>query len=140
MGCYWKIGNWRDTSIWKQPWLPDEGSPFIQTPVIEQNQNMKVCDLINLVLHDWDVELLNTLFIPWDVGLILKILVAIQYDDKWCWRGDIRGSYTVKHGYPILSIDHGHTGNVAWSSLWKMEILPLFRFFYGDVSITFSPL
>jgi len=110
--------------VWRQPWLPDENNPYIQTPIPDFNQDMRVSDLIHPLLQDWNMELLNTLLLPRDVSLILKLPVSVHFDDKWCWRGDLRGLYSVKNGYRALSSMVDSTVNVSWKSIWRLKIPP----------------
>ncbi|XP_031106074.1 uncharacterized protein LOC116010698 [Ipomoea triloba] len=89
-GCYKRIGNARCTCVWKQPWLPDEVDPYVQSPVLDNDANLK-------------------------------------YEDQWCWRGDIRGVYTVRNGYRLLTNVQGISEPVIWRGIWKLKIPPNIR-------------
>nr|GMC63385.1 uncharacterized protein LOC109177267 [Ipomoea batatas] len=79
---------------------------------------------VTTLATDWNMELLNTLLLPRDVSLILKLPVSVHFDDKWCWRGDLRGLYSVKNGYRALSSMVDSTVNVSWKSIWRLKIPP----------------
>nr|GMD60561.1 uncharacterized protein LOC109155280 [Ipomoea batatas] len=72
-------------------------------------------------------ELLNNMFTPHDIGFMLKIPVSMHFDDKWCWRGDMRGS--VKHGYRSLSTVDDSNGSISWGSIWSLKLPPAVRNF-----------
>ncbi|XP_031107562.1 uncharacterized protein LOC116012214 [Ipomoea triloba] len=137
-GCFKRIGNGKATLIWKHPWLPNDDDPFIHSPILQHDPNMPVSGLINQATKDWDMNVLNTIFEPRDVNLITKIPVTLQFDDQWCWRGDTRGLYSVRHGYRIMSELHNHNilHSATWRNLWKMKIPPniqnfLWRCYHG---------
>ncbi|XP_019158509.1 PREDICTED: uncharacterized protein LOC109155280 [Ipomoea nil] len=137
-GCFRRIGNGGSTTVWNQPWLPNDDDPYVRTP-LPQGGNMKVSDLIDPILKDWNTALLNNIFQQRDVDLILQIPVSIEYDDVWCWKGDVRGIYYVKQGYRNLLEHHDNTVAIAtniWNIIWKLKIPPhvhnfLWRCFHG---------
>ncbi|XP_019181376.1 PREDICTED: uncharacterized protein LOC109176397 [Ipomoea nil] len=130
-GCFVRIGNGQSTCVWNKPWLPDIENPFIQTPAPDHSDTIKVSSLLIPNTAAWDIERLNQLFMPRDVELIKKIPVSPAYDDRWCWRGDIRGCYSVKHGYRMLvnlpELEGG--ANLGWKKIWNLQIPPNIRNF-----------
>nr|GMD98954.1 uncharacterized protein LOC109177267 [Ipomoea batatas] len=78
--------------------------------------------MINSDSKDWNAALLNELFYSRDVVLILQIPVATNFEDTWCWKDDIRGIYSVKYGYRLLSSAHGIPPHDGW--MW-MFFAPL---------------
>ncbi|XP_031101990.1 uncharacterized protein LOC116005896 [Ipomoea triloba] len=76
----------------------------------------------------WDLEILHDLFKPEDVPRILATPISLALSDSWRWRRDIRGVYTVKHGYQLLTnqrMDVGQTAAFsAWDKLWKLPVSP----------------
>nr|GMD40994.1 uncharacterized protein LOC109177267 [Ipomoea batatas] len=77
------------------------------------------------------VEVVASIFLKGDIDLILKIPPSMQYEDKWCWRGDIRGVYSVRNGYKLLTMAHdqGIPQPVALRVIWKLKIPPNIRNF-----------
>lgn len=96
-----RIENGVDTNIWGWPWLADTGDPKLLTPCTPQLCNAKVCGLM-APNGTWDVDVLNDLFVADDVSRILATPVSPALRDSWRWKGDIKGMYSVKHGYRIL--------------------------------------
>nr|GMD63608.1 uncharacterized protein LOC109176397 [Ipomoea batatas] len=89
--CNKKIGNGRSTCVWNQPWLPDVINPFIISSVHGQYANLQVSELVLPQTNDWDLNKLSGLFVQRDIELITQIPISINFEDKWCWRGDLRG-------------------------------------------------
>ncbi|XP_031120454.1 uncharacterized protein LOC116023592 [Ipomoea triloba] len=85
-----------------------------------------VSALVDPMTSDWDVPLLKELFCDRDVALIMKIPISPSYNDQWCWRGDVRGMYTVKQGYRLLVEDAVNAPSqfTAWRLLWKLRLPP----------------
>ncbi|XP_019150955.1 PREDICTED: uncharacterized protein LOC109147752 [Ipomoea nil] len=54
--------------------------------------------------------------------------VNLHLSDSWRWLGDIRGIYTVKHGYRLLTMINNQSPDIqsfrSWKSLWALPILP----------------
>lgn len=61
-----------------------------------------MASLIDHVMKVWIISLFREWFLEHDVKLIAKILVAIDFDDQWIWKGDFHGLYSVKHDYRLL--------------------------------------
>ncbi|XP_019158006.1 PREDICTED: uncharacterized protein LOC109154734 [Ipomoea nil] len=78
----------------------------------------------------WDEEILNDLFEEADVRRIVATPIATHLPDSWRWVGDIRGAYSVKHGYKILTADYAlHTPGefVVWEKIWGLQVPPKVR-------------
>jgi len=125
-----RIGNGVDTNIWGWPWLADTRDPKLFTPCIPQLCNAKVSGLMS-ANGTWDVGVLNDLFIAADVDRILATLVSLAMRDSWRWKGDLKGIYSVKHGYRILTQPsnamHSATEFTAWDKIWKLPVPPKVR-------------
>ncbi|XP_019170974.1 PREDICTED: uncharacterized protein LOC109166477 [Ipomoea nil] len=122
-GCFRRIGNGISTRVWDQPWLPDANDPFVHSPIQQHDPTLKVSDLMIPGSNSWNVTLLDHIFIPRDVDLILKIPIANQFEDNWCCRGDLRGMYSVRLGYRLLSTVHENIEPV-WCDIWKLKLPP----------------
>ncbi|XP_019178363.1 PREDICTED: uncharacterized protein LOC109173576 [Ipomoea nil] len=125
-GCFRRIGDGRATKIWHHPWLPDKDHPYVQTPISDELGEAVVGSLIDHTIGDWNSNMLTTLFLPRDVELIKSIPVSVDFADKWSWRGDIRGLYSVRNGYRMLREDTTTppTPFTAWKALWKTKLPP----------------
>ncbi|XP_019198290.1 PREDICTED: uncharacterized protein LOC109192159 [Ipomoea nil] len=72
-------------------------NPCLLTHEIEELKDARVSNLLD-VNGRWDEELIRDIFDPQDVPRILSTPVSPEYEDSWCWFGDIRRVYTAKHG------------------------------------------
>nr|GLL44683.1 uncharacterized protein LOC109159890 [Ipomoea trifida] len=66
----------------ERPWLPNADDSFVRTPSQANRENMKVSSLIDPHTNDWNTQLINDIFEPRDMDLILKIPVATQFEDQ----------------------------------------------------------
>ncbi|XP_031101984.1 uncharacterized protein LOC116005889 [Ipomoea triloba] len=118
------VGDGKETSVWGLPWVADTGDPRLITPCVDELRNAQVCNLLNED-GDWDIDLLRDLFVEQDVSRIIRTPISPEYPDSWCWKGDIRGHYTVKHGYRMQTREQ-MTQPVGldftkWNQLWMMK-------------------
>uniref|UniRef100_A0A0D3CDF9 RNase H type-1 domain-containing protein n=1 Tax=Brassica oleracea var. oleracea TaxID=109376 RepID=A0A0D3CDF9_BRAOL len=64
--------------------------------------NMRVSELINKELKEWDVGLLEDYVHPDDISLIRSMAISSTHRrDTFCWNYTKNGQYTVKSGYWI---------------------------------------
>ncbi|XP_019156795.1 PREDICTED: uncharacterized protein LOC109153341 [Ipomoea nil] len=77
---------------------------------------------------DWDVQVLREFFETEDIHRILATPANKHFKDSWRWLGDIRGIYSVKQGYQLLTsgeANASYTGPFsAWSKLWSLPVPP----------------
>ena len=103
-GLRWRIGTGDAINLWSDPWLPSTIQPQIQSLVVQDFANAKVCSIINPIYKCWDANLLNRLFLPHEVLLIQSIPLSHRpVEDKLVWPYNLSGVYTVKSGYKLLS-------------------------------------
>ena len=71
------------------------------TPVAPvMHPNMRVSDLINQELKEWDVGLLKDYVHPDDIPLIRSMAISSTHRrDTFCWNYTKNGQYTVKSEY-----------------------------------------
>ena len=50
-GMKWRVGSGRSIAVFKDQWLPCEGSGRVLSPPLEHDQNLKVADLMDQELH-----------------------------------------------------------------------------------------
>ncbi|XP_019176856.1 PREDICTED: uncharacterized protein LOC109172161 [Ipomoea nil] len=127
LGIGRRVGDGRDTKIWGWDWLTGSSRVQLRTPCVEQLQEAQVHGLLN-DRGCWDVDILRDIFIEEDVPRILATPVNTQLRDEWRWIGDIRGCYTVRNGYRLLTemaAPYDITdGFHAWKTLWALPIPP----------------
>ncbi|XP_031090853.1 uncharacterized protein LOC115995843 [Ipomoea triloba] len=78
-----RIGDGENTLIWGHPWLPDDPSPMIQTPMPEHLNGSVVAGLIDN--GSWDYSVLNDIFDPQDVEHISRIKIPPKWK-TFLWR------------------------------------------------------
>ena len=69
-GLIWRIGNGEKVNMWEDPWLP-RGTT--RKPITPRGASLltKVSELINPVTGEWDVQLIQDIFWPEDVAVIM---------------------------------------------------------------------
>nr|GME20951.1 uncharacterized protein LOC109186206 [Ipomoea batatas] len=85
-----------------------------------------VSALIDPATSDWDIPLLRELFCDRDIDLIRALPISTSFADQWCWRGHIKGLYTVRQGYKLMVEDATSDSTLfsAWKLLWNLKLPP----------------
>lgn len=126
-GLRYRIGNGKDTYMFKDPWIPKE---FTFKPIcIDRDMfETKVADYIS-PSGGWDIEKLNTAVINFDINTIRGIPINTNLNDKLICHFDKTGKYTVKSGYKLymkIKINGVSSSssplNRVWNNLWKLKI------------------
>ena len=77
------VENWRQSiNIWEDPLVRDTESFRITTPFHQDLAQLKVVDLWIHGTREWDIELLEELFISRDIEAIANIPLNLHYK-KW---------------------------------------------------------
>ena len=112
-------------------------------------EDMKVNDLIDPVLKQWDASLLQGLFSSQEVELIMSIPLCRTYiEDKLIWPYTSSGNYIVKFGYNFLATtetDQTITANPRqdggiWKLVWSLSIPNKVKNFLWRVCKEASPV
>jgi hypothetical protein len=133
-GHIWRVGTGDKINIYTDPWIPSSWNRMVISPRGNAVFS-KVSDLISPVTGTWDIELLETLFLPVDVQRILEIpLNNHGFDDFIAWHYNKNGKYTVRSGYHLqwkhafgsragqLALPGSSATNPVWKVLWKLKI------------------
>ena len=106
----------------------------------------KVSDLFYPNTMNWNIELLESSFYPWEVETIRRIYVSkLHKVDCLVWPLSPDGSYTGKTAYHMLASEvlqsspssfSGMAGNV-WKRIWKIRTPQKIKHFIWRVSGTF---
>lgn len=99
-----------------------------------------VSTLIDNEIRKWKIELIRTLFLPFEANTILNIPLSHNLpEDKVIWVGNCNGVFTVKNAYYIaLGVieyeDNGESSNgdpkaPLWRKLWHLKILAKMKIF-----------
>ncbi|KAG7595232.1 hypothetical protein ISN45_Aa01g039400 [Arabidopsis thaliana x Arabidopsis arenosa] len=94
-----EVGNGKSLSVWMDSWVYDNGPRIPLIKHFTVNLDLKVEDLIDHHARNWNREVLDDLFYPIDVELIVKRKPVVCMDDFWCWLHTKSGEYSVKTGY-----------------------------------------
>ncbi|KAK3226112.1 hypothetical protein Dsin_005974 [Dipteronia sinensis] len=133
------MGDGEQIKVFEDPWLT---RPFSFKPVARvTNENLLVAGLLDDSGQQWNIEILNQVFLEVDKEAILKIPLSYKRKpDKLIWHYDKRGIYRVKSGYQVAlrnkvrdlssgsSVDSGW-----WIALWNLNIPPKVRIFVWRV-------
>nr|GMC57892.1 uncharacterized protein LOC109177101 [Ipomoea batatas] len=103
-GLGWRVGDGVSISVWNDPWLPNNTSPFVLTPLADYLRDARVENLLNVEKSGWDLELLEDLFVHDDVALIKSVSIAEhQQEDKLIWMEEEQGNKSFfKNGQPPM--------------------------------------
>lgn len=123
-------------NIKNDPWFPKPSTFKVRSR--DGLQSTLVCDLIDLVLNDWDVNLVSSGFHKDDVALILSIpLSRTGHCDSLVWHYNANGEYSVKseYGVAVSLMDNGALGKKGrgmpsdnqknpqvWNQIWKLLV------------------
>jgi len=135
-GLIWRISNGEKVNIWEDPWLP-RGST--RKPITPKGASLltKVSELINPVTGEWDVQLIQDIFWPEDVAVIMQIPIDHDMDDLPAWHFDAKGLFSVKSAYKVAvsrrdvkagrdastsGSSRGDNGDFEWYRIWKLQI------------------
>lgn len=133
-GCSWRIGNRQYAKVWEVPWIP--GMQSVQAPrgIREEDiQHTKVASLIDHNTRLWNIQLINSLFNPWETAATFKIMLnQYPHDDKWIWNEEkCGGVFKMCSAYVLLQKEkqlvQGEsstftTSKFFWKFLWKMKV------------------
>lgn len=137
-----RIGNGYSTSIWDDPWLPDDRSFKVLTPRPPGLfYPMQVVHLINQDSGTWNKELIQEILWPIDCVKILTTPIgAITSEDRVIWHYAKNGQFSVKSAYQIYFEERCCTADssegagsgvqsVKWSHIWGLNIPPKVKVF-----------
>ncbi|XP_048623794.1 uncharacterized protein LOC125592583 [Brassica napus] len=100
LGFRQKIHSGYEVKVWEDPWIPSNPARPAAPIAPVMNPNMRVSDLIDQGLKDWDVGLLENYVHPEDIPLIRSLAISSTHRrDTFCWNFTRSGQYTVKSGY-----------------------------------------
>lgn len=139
MGLRKMVGNGKSLNVWIDSWIYDDvlRAPLIKNPLIDID--MIVEDLIDVEARDWDRDVLEDLFYPNDILLILSKKPVVSKDDFWCWELTKSGEYSVNSGYWFASRFNNHQSfhtanlqpslNALKEQVWLIQTAPKLKVF-----------
>lgn len=103
----WRMGNGSQINVWGEAWLPGDSSCVVPTPNVNSPANLKVADLIDEDLGEWNVDASMSHFIDTGVVMIREIpLNNRSPTDVNYWWPTNDGIYTTKSGYWLGRLGH----------------------------------
>ena len=101
-GTRWRVGNGRRIHIWDDKWLPTPSSYKVVSPQLDFGDYPMVSSLIDNDTMWWKVEVVRSIFLPFDASSILKIPLNYNLpEDSLIWIGNKKGVFTIKSAYHI---------------------------------------
>lgn len=106
--------------------------------MVPELQNITIDNLLRPEGWDWDLDVLNDIFLKQDMDKILRIPSSCSMkEDRWFWFDDEKGVYTVKSGYKSLTglFNSYATSQVEFNGqkLWNLLIPPKVKNFIWRV-------
>lgn len=130
LGC--RVGNGASINVVTDLCLPMKQAPYIRSHN-EALTDQKVRALMNLDGTGWDTDLILDIFVEDKAYLILSIPVHPEERDRWYWRKEKLGTYSVKSAYSLIQdskTQHSTIGNSGlWRRLWNLQIPPKIKSF-----------
>lgn len=137
-----RVGNGQMVSILNDPLIPVEDHPYVVT-TSETLKNKKVCSLFSMDDHSWDVDLIRDVFEERDADIIMAIPLHSNEPDKWYWRKEKLGIYSVKSAYTVIQENkpqHDNCGDTRfWRRLWNIKIPPKVKNFIWRAAMNCLP-
>ena len=97
MGTRWRVGNGKLIHIWDDKWLSTPSTYKVISPPNGIPQFLMVSSLINPMTKWWDVDLIRSTFLPFEVETILKISLSRTLpEDKIIWIGNRSGEFSIR--------------------------------------------
>ncbi|GLT51274.1 hypothetical protein SLA2020_246950 [Shorea laevis] len=129
-----QIGNGKKTHFWEDVWVGEvrlrEKYPRLYS--LATNKRVKVAELGEWSegVWSWKWDWRRDLFV-WETDLVQELkndlnMVIFNHDgeDKWTWRWESNGKYTVKSAYQHLGQPHQVGGSEIFKVIWN-KLVPL---------------
>ena len=136
----WRVGNGRLIHIWDDKWLSTPTTYKVVSPPQNFDNFPMVSTPIDCDSRRWKVDLLKSLFLPFETRTILNIPISYNLpNDKIIWVGNNRGVFTVKSTYYVTlnmveSSEEGESSyndsrDHLWKKIWHLHIPSNVRIF-----------
>ncbi|CAN0916128.1 Putative ribonuclease H protein At1g65750, partial [Linum grandiflorum] len=137
-GLRYQIGHGHSINAITDPWIPSfpPAPQTLRSTISIDPTSFRVASLI--YNQQWDISILNDLFLEEDVDLITSIpLPTNLIDDGIVWQYAPSGAYTVHSGYNLLRAINSppmlepvsFVDPQFWNQLWELPIPPKLSFF-----------
>ncbi|XP_050217745.1 uncharacterized protein LOC126668598 [Mercurialis annua] len=138
------IGDGHNTEVWKDPWILNEESGYLETNALPHLEGCKVWQLFQSDKKAWDEEILGDLFFVSDQMSIKSIPLSVRdRQDSWVWIFDKKKRFSVKSVYRRLrgevEADYPVSNDFNWNILWNLQVPLHVRSFIWRVASGFLP-
>ena len=79
-GIRWRIRNGTQIDVWTDPWLRDDSNFWVQMTQSVELEGLRVSDLMIPCKLEWDVEMLEELYVARDVAEIKCIPLSQSFN------------------------------------------------------------
>lgn len=130
-GAKWTVRNGKSIGVWLYSWLPSPDRPRILSPIVESFEETRVVDLIEPESGQWDLNLLQGLFIPSSAEMIRSIpLCSAAVEDKLIWPHTPLGQYSMQSRYRFLmressnyqTLERPNASGGLWKIIWNLSV------------------
>ena len=137
-GMVWRVGTGEHIRIWKDRWLQGAPSAIILSPPRILDVNAKVESLIIQDSMQWDVELSDQIFLPWEAEIVKQIPLSFRRpNDMLTWGETKKREFSVKSAYRLLyqksisGVASASAGSIKvfWDGVWSSQVQPKVRNF-----------
>ena len=130
-GMRWQVGNGDKIRVWHDKWIPRSCTYKVISTEKPNSSNALVCELINRGTGEWNIDKLNSWFLPEDREAILGIpLSSSNTNDRIVWAENRSGKFTVKSAYALALEEKAHNTEAdcseelarrkIWKTNWKL--------------------
>lgn len=136
-GMRWRVGDGENIRVWQDPWLPGPQSRCVLSPRGQSPQDLEVGTLICPINKCWKIDLLQQLFLPFEVERILNIPISRKLpEDVMFWELEADGCYSVNSAYRALLGDSAvfheaspSSESALWQIIRRAKVLPRVKLF-----------
>ena len=131
-GVIWRIGNGDDVKVWGDKWLPTPTSYSVQSPRLNWAKDMRVSELIDKDMKQWNSTLIASIFLPEEVTVINNIPLSLFLpSDRLIWRCTKDGNFTVRSAYHLGMERQANqqprclevkTEGAVWKKCWSLKV------------------
>lgn len=128
----WRVGNGETICIWHDKWLPNPSTYRVQSLPAVLASSATVSELIDRDTWWWNHSLLEQIFSPAEVKLILSIPISSSnQEDILLWRGTAKGDFSVRSTYHMQKeVEEKDQAECSlrnpscevWRLLWKLPV------------------
>lgn len=125
-GFRWVVGNGKDINAVKDQWLNKKVDFCVENSSVYDDRSELVSSLLLPKSNQWNVSLVQQLYLDVDAKVILVIPVPQrEINDRIAWAESTNGVYTAKAGYHFGHAQNIGTLNVpqseGWSKIWRLQ-------------------